>query len=108
MTSPAQQRRNLIRRAANLAVVCDGADRWVTPRADLIEYIGTHPQIDISRNHPSNLPRVIVCGDDAYQSLCDSTPCLVSQEGGQGPAGYSAHELIDALLDRGAIEYHVA
>lgn len=99
-------RRNLLRRAANLVVVDDGASRWVGSRREVYRWLSTH---DVSRgfDRSTNLPNAATMDAEQYQSLCDETQCYVDTSGSYGPAGQDPHKLIGAILDRDAPTLYV-
>lgn len=94
-------RRNLLRRAANLVVVDDGAYCWVGSRREVYAWLREH---GIERGYHSGYrtPNSCTMDADTYQALCDATECHVDTTGSHGPRGEDPHKLIDAILDRNA------
>lgn len=106
MTRGQEQRRNLLRRATNLAVISDEAGRWVAKSGHVRNWLRANG-IDVECEHGSNQPRVVSFPRaEEYQAFCDETSCLVSSY--VGPAGIDPRTLINELIERNATEYHVA
>lgn len=95
----ANTRRNLLRRAANLVVVDDGAYRWVGSRSEVYGWLAAH---DIDRTSNS-----AALNSEQYQALCDATTCYVDTSGSYGPSGVDPYELIDAISDAGADHLYI-
>lgn len=99
-------RRNLLRRAANLVVVDDGAYMWVGSRQDVYDWLIEH-DIDRGFDRSTNLPNVAAMDADTYQSMCDDIGCITATHGGAGDYVGDPHDLIEAILARNAAMLYI-
>jgi len=97
MTKKPMTKEEILAIATDLVVVNDGFSRWVGRRDEIYDWLEKN---GLSRGYDDshNTPNSVTMSVDQYQSLCDSTECLVDDSGSFGPADpHDPYELIDEI-----------
>lgn len=100
--------KDLIRTHADkLIVIDDGASRWVAERAKVLKWLNEH-DVRTGRMILRGRRFAVAMSEREYDEFSRAVSCIAATHGANGVLPGDQHELVEALIDEGAMTLFIA
>lgn len=94
--------------ADKLIVIDDGASRWVAERSKALKWLADHENVRTGRMSLRGRRFAAAMSESEYDEFSRAVPCIAATHGAGGYWPGDQHELVEALLDAGAMTLFIA